>query len=103
MKIHLGSFLLGVVVGATGATVARRTGSIVVVHDHERLGTGEALELARGVARRVEGSIPPPLPPAGRAPSRLAVAAARFFEEVNDDVRQASEGQADLSTLMPLG
>jgi hypothetical protein len=84
------------------------TGSIVVVHDADILTPAEVATIVRratGAASVLEpGEELPPLaaPPPNREPSRLAVATAAFFEDVNQDVRRATDGHADLATLMPV-
>jgi hypothetical protein len=82
------------------------TGSVLVRYDHESLDTRSVLDLVRDAtgARLVLGpSEPaPPRVSGDGEPTRLAVAAARFFEDVNQDVRRAFDGHADLSTLLPL-
>src|SRR5438046_676857 len=44
---------------------------------------------------------PGPRPGDGE-PTRLALLAAKFFDDLNDDVRAATDGSADLATIMPL-
>lgn len=85
------------------------TGSILVDHDPEHLGPRGALELLRDacgvrLVLGLEDDAPAPAqrPPGAGEPTRLALAAARFFDQLSDDVRAATDGRADLATLVPL-
>ena len=95
--------------GILDVSVSLGTGSVLVLYDREVLSADEAAGIVRracGGPRLLEaGEEPPPLPapPPSKEPSRLAVATAAFFEQVNEDVRRATDGHADLATLLPVG
>jgi hypothetical protein len=93
--------------GVRDVSVTPATGSVVVVFDPERVAPARLTRLLQETTRAERvcalGEDAPSRPPVPREPSKLALAAARFFEEINEDVRSATDGQADLATLMPVG
>jgi hypothetical protein len=93
--------------GVLDVTVNPGTGSLLVVYDPAAQDARSVARIALEAtgARRVlapDEESPRPAAPAPGGPSRLAVATAAFFEELNADVRRATEGGTDLATLLPL-
>jgi hypothetical protein len=100
---------LRAVEGVQSVALSPRTGSIVVAYDPETLAEADLRARARaalGVERFLEKDEPSKSSRTGGPRkmvegSKLALALAAFFDDLNGDVIEATGGHADLASLMP--
>src|SRR5262249_9068019 len=99
---------LRAVPGIQSVALSPRTGSIVIAYDAETIAEADLrsrVRAALGVERFLEKDETGPRTQNGSrkpvAGSKLALALAAFFDNLNGDVIEATGGHADLASLMP--